>query len=84
MAASTTVRVTPETRERLARLARARGLSTPDLIDELAKRAEEDALLARMNAHYDALRSDPAAWEEHVRERELWDATLADGLERGR
>jgi hypothetical protein len=34
-----------------------------------------------MNAHYEALRSDPEAWEEHVRERELWDATLADGLE---
>jgi len=83
-AASTTVRVTRETRERLARLAESRGLTTPDLIEELAKRSEEDALLDRMNAHYEALRSDPSAWEEHVRERELWDNTLADGLERDR
>jgi hypothetical protein len=81
MAASTTVRVTPETRERLARLAKARGLSTPELVDLLARRAEEDVLLDRMNSHYAALRSDPAAWEEHVRERELWEVTLGDGLD---
>lgn len=82
MAASTTVRVTVETRERLARLAKAWRLTTAELVDELARRAEEDTLLERMNAHYAALRGDPAAWDEHVRERELWDATLADGLER--
>jgi predicted DNA-binding protein len=83
MAATTTVRVTPETRERLARLSAARGLSTPDLIAELAKRAEDDALLERMNEHYAALRGDPDAWGEFVSEREAWEATLLDGLGRG-
>ncbi len=58
------------------------GLSTPDLIAVLALRAEEDALLERMNDHYAELRSDPEAWSKHVRERDLWDATLLDGLER--
>jgi hypothetical protein len=83
MAATTTVRVTPETRERLARLSAAKGLSTPDLIAELAKRAEDDALLERMNEHYAALRRDPDAWGEFVSEREAWEATLLDGLGRG-
>ncbi|MGI8945223.1 MAG: hypothetical protein ACR2GL_03170 [Thermoleophilaceae bacterium] len=82
MAASTTVRVTVETRARLARLSAERGLSTPDLIDALARDAEEDALLERMNEHYASLRDEPAAWEAHVRERERWDATLLDGLAR--
>jgi hypothetical protein len=80
--ASTTVRVTPETREQLARLGKAWGLSTADLIAELARRAEEDTLLDRMNEHFQALREDPQAWEAHVREREGWEATLLDGLER--
>ncbi len=80
VAASTTVRVTPETRARLARLSDARGVSTPDLIEELAVRAEEDTLLERMNGHYAELRSDKSAWAEHVRERELWETTLLDGL----
>lgn len=82
MAASTTVRVTPETRARLARLSRARGLSTPELIGKLALSAEEDALLEQMNDHYAKLRGDPEAWSEHMREREVWDAALLDGLER--
>lgn len=82
MAASTTVRVTPETRARLARLSEARRLSTPDLIEELTLRAEEDALLVQMNDHYAALRGDPETWSKHLREREVWDATLLDGLER--
>lgn len=81
MSASTTVRVTPETRRRLARLSDARGLSTPDLIEELALRAEEDTLLERMNGHYAELRSDPPAWAEHVDERERWEATLLDALQ---
>jgi hypothetical protein len=37
-----------------------------------------------MNAHYRTLHEDPQAWEEHRRERELWDAALLDGLERER
>jgi predicted DNA-binding protein len=82
MAATTTVRVSPETRERLARLSAAKGLSTPDLIAELAKRAEEDALLDEMNEHYAALRRDPVAWQEFVSERAAWEATLLDGLGR--
>jgi hypothetical protein len=80
--ASTTVRVSRQTRERLARLAKAWGLTTPELIAELARRAEEDTLLDRMNAHYQALHEDPDVWAEHARERERWDATLLDGLER--
>jgi predicted DNA-binding protein len=82
MAATTTVRVTPETRERLARLSAARGLSTPDLIAELAKRAEDDALLDEMNEHYAALRREPEAWGEFGSERDAWEATLHDGLGR--
>jgi hypothetical protein len=82
MAASTTVRVTHETREQLARLAKAWGLTTAELVAELARRAEEDVMLDRMNMHYQTLHADREAWEAHVRERELWDATLLDGLER--
>lgn len=80
VAASTTVRVTQETRARLARLSDARGVSTPDLIAALALRAEEDTMLEAMNGHYADLRSDAPAWAEHLRERELWEATLLDGL----
>jgi len=37
--------------------------------------------LKGLAADFAALRRDPAAWGEELREREAWDATLSDGLE---
>ncbi len=36
--------------------------------------------LEEANRDYAALRADPAAWRGVLAERELWDATLHDGL----
>ena len=44
-------------------------------------RARRRRLIEETNAAYAHLREDPAAWEQHLKEREEWDATLADGLE---
>ena len=77
---TTTVRVSKQTRDSLAKIANARGVSTAELIGELATRAEQDLLLARMNAHYGAARDDPDGWAEIVAEREAWERTLLDGL----
>jgi hypothetical protein len=35
----------------------------------------------QLNAGYAALRADPVAWAEFEAERQLWDATLMDGLD---
>jgi hypothetical protein len=37
-------------------------------------------LLEEANRDYATLRADPAAWQGALAERELWDATLQDGL----
>ncbi|HEX8696305.1 MAG TPA: hypothetical protein VF746_28055 [Longimicrobium sp.] len=50
----------------------------PDLPDEAERRRR---FFAEVNAAYDALRADPAAWEEELAERRVWEATLMDGLE---
>jgi hypothetical protein len=80
MRASTTIRVRPATRDRLARLGKRRGLTTADLLDQLARRAEEDELVTELNEDFDQLRRDPEAWREHLAETALWDRTSADGL----
>jgi hypothetical protein len=36
---------------------------------------------AEVNAAYDALRADSAAWEKELAERRIWEATSMDGLE---
>lgn len=33
------------------------------------------------NKAYIALKSNPAAWQAEIEERQLWDGTLADGLD---
>ena len=56
-------------------------MSTADLLDELAKRAEEDDLVRSLNEDFARLRADPAAWEEYLLETEVWDRTSSDGVD---
>ncbi len=83
MAATTTVRVRPDTRAAIARLSERRGVSTADLLDELVIRAEEDELLGAMNDDFGRLRTDEAAWQRLLEERSTWEQTLLDGLRQG-
>lgn len=62
------------TRDRLVELGQRRGLSMPDLLDELADRAEADELLEAANEHFAAHR------DEHRAEVGAWDGVAADGL----
>jgi hypothetical protein len=39
-----------------------------------------DCFLHSANEDFAALKSDPKAWREELRERELWELTLVDGL----
>jgi predicted DNA-binding protein len=82
MPATATIRVTPETRDRLNRISAERGISAGELVDELAAQTEDHALLDAMEGHYEALRADPSAWELHRAEIAAWDATASDGLTR--
>lgn len=38
-------------------------------------------LLVETNQAYAALRADPSAWDAELAERQVWEATIADGLE---
>lgn len=80
MAATVTIRVTPETRDVLNRLSIARGMSAGELVEELATNAEDQTLLETAAQHYEDLRSDPEAWAEYRAEISAWDATSGDGL----
>ncbi|HEU0168374.1 MAG TPA: hypothetical protein VFS62_11405 [Chloroflexota bacterium] len=37
--------------------------------------------LEQLNEQFARLRADPAAWQEELAERKLWEGTLMDGLE---
>ena len=79
--ASTTVRISKETHRALRSLATQRQVPIGELIAHMVKRLQRHELLEQTNAAYAALRNDPEAWQEELKERAVWETTLADGIE---
>ena len=52
------------------------------VLDRVIELYDRERFLRAANADYAALKSDPKAWEKELRERELWERAMADGLER--
>jgi hypothetical protein len=78
----TTVRVSKETRQAVRSLATRRQVSQGELIAEAVESLRRQDLLKQANAAYATARTEEDAWREEQEEREAWDATLADGVER--
>jgi hypothetical protein len=76
MTSTATIRVTRETRDLLASIAREHGVSLSALLTEFARRAERaDAFRSERDAtRLDAINPDVAAEERG------WEAVLGDGL----
>ena len=43
--------------------------------------SEQQQLIVETHAGFAALRADPQAWAAELAEREIWEKTLADGLD---
>ena len=56
-------------------------LPVQEIVDRAVEELRRKLLFEEANAAYTALQEQPAAWKEIEREREVWDATLTDGLE---
>jgi predicted transcriptional regulator len=79
--ASTTVRIDPETLSKLRALATASGEPMPSILRHAIDAYERAQFFEGLNRDYAALQSNEQAWAEELKERELWEGTLADGLE---
>ncbi len=78
---TTTIRVTPETHDILRTLAGHENTSIQAVVHKAVSEYRRRQILEQGNVAYAALRADPAAWAEEMKERQAWEATLADGLE---
>lgn len=79
--ATTTIRVSTETRELLNRLARSSGTSMQYVLDTALEQYRRRQFLEALNTAYAALQADPRAQAEEAEELAAWDGTLLDGLE---
>lgn len=72
--------LTDETRLMLEELEQLDHEPLETIIARAVKAYWGQRIMEGSNAAYNALRSDPQAWEELQQERTAWDATLGDGL----
>lgn len=79
---STTIRISTETRSVLSELVQTTGLSMQAILEQAIDMYRRQRMLMALNDAYAALQADPAAWNDLEAEREEWDVTLNDGLER--
>lgn len=77
----TTTKIDTQTHATLKALSRQTGLSMVEILAKAVDSFRREQLVAGLNEDYKVLRSDPEAWNAVVAERELWDSTLADGLD---
>jgi hypothetical protein len=76
-----TVPISEASYQLLKELAEQTGQTMPEVLDKALDAYRRKLFFEQMNAGYAELRADPEAWAEHLAERELWDATLMDGLD---
>ncbi|ODB54972.1 antitoxin [Escherichia coli] len=76
MSTSTTIRVSTQTRDRLAALAREWGISMSELLTELAAQAERQAIF---RAEREASHAETTTQAVRDEDRE-WEGTVGDGL----
>lgn len=74
------VRISRRAHALLRQLAEEEQQSMQSVLDRALERYRRERFLRAANSDFEALRSDPKAWNEELRERELWEQTLADGL----
>jgi predicted transcriptional regulator len=76
---STTIRVSDQTRGRIASLAAETGRQMGQVVEDAVEALERKVFFDRLNERFRELRSDPAAWAAMQAERAVEEATLGDG-----
>ena len=79
---STSIRIDEQALAVLRELARRQRQPVQTVLKQAIESYRREKFLDEANAAFAALRSKPEAWEEEQQERDLWDQTAGDGLER--
>ncbi len=76
-----TVRISESSRELLRELARRTNSTMQNIIEEALAEYKKRLFWDQAERDFQAMREEPDVWEAEVAEREIWDATLRDGLD---
>jgi predicted transcriptional regulator len=74
---TTTIKVDTSVRQRLAKVARARGVTMTALLETATERLEAEQRWSEIEAAYARLqRDEPAAWAEYLAELAEWETAV--------
>ncbi len=76
-----TIRISTQARRTIRALAEKTDLPAHEIVERAVEELRRKLLFEEANAAYAALQEQPEVWNEIERERAVWDAALADGLE---
>ncbi len=79
---STSIRIDEQSLAVLRELARRQRQPVQTVLKQAIDRYRREKFLEEANAAFAALRSNPEGWGKEQQERDLWDQTAGDGLER--
>ena len=74
------VRISAYSHELLRRLAREERESMQSILERAIEHYRRESFLRAANDDFAALKRDAKGWKEALREREIWEQTLADGM----
>ena len=75
------IRVSDASHQTLRMLSRHKKQPMQAVVDNALEMLRRQMMLEEANAAFQALKSDPQAWQEELAERALWEQTLMDGVE---
>ena len=75
------LRVSKEIHEKLRDFARQEGISMQSVLEKALDEYQKTRFFDSLDAGFAALKRDPEAWAEELKERRLWETTLMDGID---
>jgi len=79
---STSIRIDEQALAVLRELARRQQQTVQTVLRQAIDSYRREKFLEEANSAFAALRNNADAWSEELQERDLWDQTTSDGLER--
>lgn len=74
------IRISPRAHEVLRQLAKEEQQSMQSILDDAVEQYRREMFLRAANADFAALKADVKSWKQELRDRELWEKTVADGI----
>jgi len=78
---TTTVRIDAETYEKLKELSKELKQPMLKVIQEALNEYKRKVILSATAKAFEELKKSPQKWEEELKERQLWENTLQDGVD---